>query len=163
MRPSGNPEVYERRRRRAIELLKNGERPVDVARILGVDRRSVRRWNAAYRQQGIRALRSRHNSGRPAKLSTETTKQLRKVLVEGAGAAGFPTDLWTCPRVATVIRKRYGVSYHVDYLPRLLRSLGFTPQKPQRRAVERNRNRIRGWKYVQWPRIKKKPATSKHS
>ena len=161
MRPSGNPEVWERRRRQAIELLRKGHKPVEVARTLGVDRRSVRRWNAAFRGEGMRALRSRRNTGRPTKLSHEARTQLREVLLNGACKAGFSSDLWTCPRVLTVIKKQFGVRYHVDYLPRLLRSLGFTPQKPQRRAIERNRTRIRGWKYVQWPRIKKKPLHSK--
>lgn len=160
MRPSGNPEVWERRRRQAIELLRKGHRPVEVAQTLGVDRRSVRRWNATFRGAGIRALRSRRNTGRPTKLSDEARMRLREVLLNSACNAGFSSDLWTCPRVFTVIKKQFGVRYHVDYLPRLLRSLGFTPQEPQRRAVERNRTRIRGWKYVQWPRIKKKPSDS---
>jgi transposase len=160
MRPSGNPEVWERRRRRAIELLRKGHRPVDVARTLSVDRRSVRRWNASYRHNGMRALRARSNTGRPSKLDAKSRERLRQVLLKGAKAAGFATDLWTCPRVATVMKKHFRVSYHVDYLPSLLRCLGFSPQKPQRRAVERNENLIRGWKYVKWPRIKKKPNTS---
>jgi transposase len=108
----------------------------------------------------MRALRARSNTGRPAKLDAQARTRLRQLLLDGAQAAGFPTDLWTCPRVVTLIKKQFGVSYHVDYLPYLLRCLGFSPQKPQRRAVERNEKQIRGWKYVKWPRIKKKPNTS---
>ena len=152
MRPSGDPAVVERRRRRAIELLRAGRKPVEVAAMLGVDRRSVRRWNATYRKHGLKALRAR------PKLVAEQREQLRATLIGGAKQAGFPTELWTCPRVAVAIRKQFGVSYHVDHLPRLLRSLGFSPQKPQRRAIERNEKRIAGWRYVQWPRIKKKPG-----
>ena len=66
MRPSGDPAVFEKRRAHAIELLKRGTKPVDVARELGVDRRSVRRWNAAYRKQGHKALQARQNTGRPS-------------------------------------------------------------------------------------------------
>jgi transposase len=160
MRPSGDPAVVEQRRRRAIALLRSGHKPVEVASMLGVDRRSVRRWNAACREHGLRALRSRRNTGRPAKLDDQQRAQLRSTLIGGAIRVGFPTDLWTCPRVAATIRKLFGVSYHVDHLPRLLRSLGFSPQKPRRQAIERDEKRIAGWRYVQWPRIKKKP---KHS
>ena len=70
----------------------------------------------------------------------------------------YHTDLWTCPRVADLIRARFGVSYHPDHIGRLLRSLGFSPQKPQRRAVERDEEEIRRWEAEDWPRIKKNGA-----
>ena len=130
MRPTetGSPEALERRRRRAIELLNQDFQPVEVARRLGVDRRSVRRWKAAYRKQGEQALGAKPAPGRPAKLNAQAKAELEGVLLEGAKAAGYPTDLWTCPRVAQTISRRFGVSYHVDHIGRLLRSLGFTPQ-----------------------------------
>ena len=67
-----------------------------------------------------------------------------ELLQVGAEAAGFDTDLWTCPRVAKLIRKRFGARYHVDHIGRLLGSLGWSPQRPQRRALERDEARIRG-------------------
>jgi transposase len=103
MRPPGSPKELERRRLRAIALLKEGYQPVEVARALGVDRRSVRRWKAAYRQEGRRALKAVPAPGRPPKLSMEQRKALEKDLLRGAQQAGFPTDLWTCPRVAEII------------------------------------------------------------
>lgn len=157
MRPRGNPEELEWRRLRAIELLKGGHEPVEVARMVGVDRRSVRRWNAAYRIGSNKALKAKPPPGRPPKLNTQQKKQLTGALLKGANAAGFPTDLWTCPRVAEMITQRFGVQYHVDHIGRLLRSLGFTPQKPQRRAMERNEQEIQRWVKKEWPRIKKKP------
>ncbi len=72
--------------------------------------------------------------------------------------AGYPTDLWTCPRIAQVIHRRFGIRYHVDYLPRLLTSLGFSCQKPERRAIERDEPAIARWMQRDWKRIKKKPA-----
>lgn len=158
MRPSGNPVVFERRRRRAIELLRDGMKPVEVARLLGVGRRSVRRWNATCRRHGIAALSARPNTGRPYKLSVVHRQQLRGLLITGAQACGFATDLWTCPRVAHVVQRRFGVRYHVDHVGRLLRTLGFTPQKPQRKALERDEKAIRNWRYRRWARIKKKPG-----
>jgi len=155
MRPSGDPTIFEKRRRKAIALLREGLRPVDVARRLGVDRRSVRRWKAAFQRRGDTALRSRPNMGRPRRLTDRLLARLELLLIKGALACGFPTDLWTCPRIALLIRKRFGVHYHVDYIPVLMRSLGWSPQKPERRSVERDEKRIRTWVKVDWPEIKK--------
>jgi len=157
MRPAGSPDELERRRRRAITLLEERFQPVEVARMVGVDRRSVRRWKAAHQQEGERALAAKPASGRPPKLDAKQLGQLERALLKGAQAAGFPTDLWTCPRVAQLISHRFGVIYHVDHIGRLLHSLGWSPQKPQRRAVERDEEEIQRWMKEQWPRIKKKP------
>jgi len=157
MRPRGSPEELERRRKRAIDLLQQGYQPVEVAQMVGVDRRSVRRWNAAYKAQGLAGLGRKPTPGRPAKLDAKAHRKLDAILLKGAKAQGFPTDLWTCPRVAKVIRLRFGVRYHVDHIGRLLRSFGWSPQKPARRAVERDGDRIQGWVKAEWPRIKKKP------
>jgi transposase len=156
MRPSGSPQELEHRRVRAIHLLLEGRQPVEVAHLVGVDRRSVRRWNRAYREVGDEGLRARPAPGRPPKLDAPAKRRLERVLLQGAKAAGFPTDLWTCPRVARVIRDRFGVTYHVDHVGRLLRSLGWSPQKPQRRAVERDEVEIQRWVKQKWPRVKKK-------
>lgn len=157
MRPQGSPKQLENRRRRGVALLEQGYRPVDVARMLGVDRRSVRRWKAAYQRNGMEGIRTRPAPGRPPKLNRKAKTQLEKALLKGASAAGFPTDLWTCPRVAELIDARFGVRYHVDHIGRLLHSLGWSPQKPARRAIERNEVEIQQWIKRQWPRIKKKP------
>lgn len=158
MRPFGSPEQLERRRLKAIELLALGQQPVEVARTVKVESRSVRRWRAACRKKGGEALKAKPASGRPPKLAPAELEALRKALLEGAMAQDYPTDLWTCPRVADLIRKRFGVSYHVDHIGRLLRSLGFSPQKPQRRAVERDEKEIQRWVATDWPRIKKNGA-----
>jgi len=157
MRPPGSPQDLERRRLRAIELLKQGQPPVEVARIIGCDRRSVRRWNASFRNCGDGGLKARPTPGRPSKLDEKTQRQLEKALFRGAKAAGFPTDLWTCPRVAQLIQNRFGICYHVDHIGRLLHALGWSPQKPQRRAVERDEEEIRRWVKEEWPRVKKTP------
>lgn len=155
MRPHGSPEELERRRRRAIKLLEDGYAPVEVAERVGVARRSVRRWKAAYRKQGEAGIRARPASGRPRKLDRPSQRRLERGLLKGAKAAGFPTDLWTCPRVAQFIRKELGVTYHVDHMGRLLRLLGWTPQRPQRRAIERDEARVAGWVRTRWPGIKR--------
>jgi transposase len=88
-------------------------------------------------------------------MNTKEKSQLDRALLKGAKAAGFDTDLWTCPRVAQLIEERFGVAFHVDHIGRLLKSLGWSPQKPTRRAVERDEERIRRWVKVDWPRVKK--------
>ncbi len=158
MRPTGSPEELERRRRRsrAIGLLRDGFAPVEIAHRVGVDRRSVRRWSAAYRKNGMAALKARPAPGRPSVLDAKAKRQVERILLKGARAAGFHTDLWTCPRVAQVIEQRFGVRYHVDHIGRLLHGLGWSPQKPERRALERDKVAIRRWVCQQWPRVKKR-------
>lgn len=157
MRPPGSPGTLERRRRRAIAMLEQGLQPVEVASQLGVDRRSVRRWKAAYLAGGETALQAQPASGRPSVLDEKAKARLERILLKGARAAGYPTDLWTCPRVAAVIAERFGVAYHVDHIGRLLRGLGWSPQKPTQRAAERDAAEIRRWVKSDWPRVKKTP------
>lgn len=157
MRPTGSPEELERRRVRALVLLKEGLLPVEVARRVGVDRRSVRRWKRAARRRGEAGVRAKPAPGRPPKLGPEHKRRLEALLLEGAQAAGFHTDLWTCPRVAELIERRFGVSYHVDHIGRLLHDLDWSPQKPARRALERDKPAIRRWVHERWPRVKKTP------
>ena len=83
--------------------------------------------------------------------------QLSRVLLDGPKAHGFATDLWTCPRIAQVIRKRYNVDYHPVHVGRLLHALGWTPQRPERKAYERDEKAVRRWIAVDWERIKKSP------
>jgi transposase len=157
MRPLGRPEQLEKRRVRALALLQQGWMPVDVARTLNVDRRSVRRWRAAHDAQGRAGLRAKPVPGRPCKLSVRQRERLRTILLNGAIRAGYRTDLWTCARVTDVITERFGVDYHVNHVGRLLGALGFSPQKPERRARERDEDAIRTWVRSDWPRVKKTP------
>ncbi len=156
MRPEGSPEELERRRYRAIELLKDGAQPVEVARVVGADRRSVRRWWSAYRHKGAAGVAARPAPGRPPKLDVWQRRRLERTLLRGAQPYGFETELWSCPRVAQVIRREFGVHYHVDHIGRLLRGLGWSPQRPVRRARERDEAAIAQWVKNEWPRIKKK-------
>ncbi len=158
MRPFGSPEELERRRLRALDMLQQGLGPSEIARTLGVDRRSVRRWRARMEKEGPGGLTAHRASGRPALLSNAQKKKLERLLRKGAQSAGYETDLWTCPRIAEVIGSRLGVHYHVDHVCRLLHKLGWSPQRPQRKAMERDEEGIRQWVKQQWTSIKKKPA-----
>lgn len=160
MRPRGTPEELERRRLRAVELLREGRSVEEIAQLLEVTRRSVERWRRSVRRAGKRALRAKAASGRPRKLESTDRTRLEMILLEGAQAHGFGTDLWTCPRVAAVIRARFGVSYHVDHIPKLLHQMGWSVQKPVRRAIERDEAAIARWIKKEWPRVKKTQSGS---
>ncbi len=157
MRPFGSPTQLEHRRQQAAILFDKGITPVVIARKLKVDRRSVRRWKANYRKQGAKGLKAKPAPGRPPRINARGKIKLEQALLLGAKHAGFPTDLWTCPRVAALIRKTFRVAYHNHHIPRLLRSLGWSPQKPERLARERDEAAIQRWVKVDWPKIKKKP------
>jgi transposase len=158
MRPQGSPADLERRRTQAIDLLEQDVPVHVVADRLGVDRRSVRRWKRAFRRRGRAGLAARPVPGRPPKLTVRQRHTLVRWILTGAEAFGYPTALWTCRRIAHVIRERFGVVYHPDHVGRLLRACGLTPQRPQRRAKERDDQRVRQWVAVDWPRVKKTPA-----
>jgi transposase len=161
MRTHGSGEQLERRRLEAIGLLDQGWAPQEVANRLGVSRRSVDRWRQAVREGGKEAIAAVPHPGRSCFLSRRQQDDLVERLIAGAQSQGFDTDLWTCPRVKALIERKYGVAYHVDHIPRLLRALGFTPQKPQRRALERDEEAIAQWIRKDWPRIKKRRHDSR--
>jgi len=157
MRPRGSVAVLEARRYRALRLLDEGRSLHEVGRLLGCAAISVMRWRNARDQGGVVALRVRFSPGRPPKLSARQRQRLVKLLLEGAMAQGYRTEIWTTARVAEVIRTRFGVRYHRDHVGRVLHALGFSHQRPERRALERNEEAIERWKEQEWPRIKKKP------
>jgi transposase len=145
----------EQRRRKAVELLQQKMRIVDVAATVKASTSSVKRWRDAYLAAGDAGLNSTPNAGRPSRLSEKQKQQLSKTLLKGARASGYLNDLWTCPRVAKVIQQMFGVEYHVDHIGKLLHSFGWSVQKPERRARERDDAAIAFWRKEQWPQIKK--------
>jgi transposase len=155
MRPQGSPAELEQRRLRAIELLRR-DLPVHVvADRLGVDRRPVRRLKRAHRRQGRAGLRARPTPGRPPKLTVAQRRRLARLIVAGPEVAGYRTSLWTCRRIVDLIRRHFDVVYHPDHVGRLLRACGFSPQRPQPRAKERDDRRVREWIRVDWAGVKK--------
>jgi transposase len=92
----------------------------------------------------------------PPRLTDRQREKLVRVLKRGARKNGYATELWTLARVAEVIEKHFGVSYHPGHVWRVLRSLGWTNQKPERRARERDEEAIAAWRAGEWPRIKKR-------
>lgn len=149
----------EKRRKKAAKLFNKGVSAPEVARRLGVARQVAYRWKEAWEQGGIQALASKGSAGRKPRLTPEQTCQITEALLAGPQAHGYKTALWTLPRVADLIEDLTGVHYHPGHVWRLLGASGFSCQRPERRAVERDEKAIRQWKRVEWPALKKRPAS----
>lgn len=148
----------EKRRMKAIRLFEKDVAPAEVARRLDVHRQSATRWRNQWLAGGSDALRSKGSIGRKRDLSPEQEQELAALVEAGAVAAGLTTEVWTLPRIARLIRERFGVDYHPAHVSRLLAAMGFSCQRPARRAIERDEEKIRRWKRHKWPALKKKPA-----
>jgi transposase len=147
------------RRAEGGRLLEAGEmKQVGIARHLGVTEASVSKWKRQLVAEGAQALQARQATGRPPKLDETARQSLVEKLEAGAVAAGFPTEQWSQARVKQVIEREFGVVYHQNYISRLLDDLGWSVQKPDSRAIERDENLIRAWLSQDWPRIKKSAA-----
>jgi transposase len=157
MRPEGSAEELEKRRRRAVALLKEGYSQTKVAKMVGSSQGSVSRWHKLA-LEGDEALELKPHPGRERFLSEDQERTLEELLGKGAKAHGWQNDLWTCPRVKSLIEKKFDVDYHVDHVRKILvQRLGWTSQKPETRARERKEDEIEHWRTVDFPRLKKTP------
>jgi transposase len=145
----------ERRRRRGARLLGAGVTQAEVARRVGVTRTSVSRWEKLRQQGGPEALKRPERFGRPRRLSDAQCEELIERLKSGALAAGFGTELWTLPRIRTLIEQRFAVRLTEPSVWRLLRALGWSVQRPTGQARQRDEKAIRTWKARRWPELKK--------
>jgi transposase len=144
------------RRAEGGRLLESGEKSqVEIVRYLGVSEATVSRWKKAMQEGGKEALQARKPSGRPPKLNAKEKQQLVKKLEQRAQASGFPMEQWTQARIQHVIKQEFGVDYHRDYIGHLLHGLGWSVQKPDPRALERDEELIRAWLSRDWVRTKK--------
>ena len=159
MRPKGSAAELEARRRQAVSLLGEGLALREVARQVASSPSSVKRWKEVARTGGKQALAAKPHPGRPPRLSAKQKEQLLRLLLKGATAHGYPSQLWTLPRIAEVIEKHFAVRYHPSHVWKLLRACGWSAQKPQRRARERDEPEIERWRRERWPHIKKGAAT----
>jgi transposase len=138
-------------------LLQKGQTFRAVAQVSSASLSSVVRWLQAYRRRGSKGLLAKPTPGRPCRLLTGQKKDLERILLRGAQAAGYSTELWTLRRIGEVIRKEFGVRYSTSAVWRLLVvDMGWSTQKPERRATQRDEAAIDRWKKEQWPQIKKK-------
>jgi transposase len=152
-RPIGSASALEQRRRQAVRAIQAGDKVKDVARILGVGQRSIYRW-LKFAHEQPNGLAAKPHPGSPTRLSPVQIVELEQMLLQGAQAHGWSNQLWTTQRIANLIRRKFGVSLHHDHVGRFLRErLKWSPQKPRRRARERDEDAIKHWKSVTFPDI----------
>lgn len=140
----------------AANMIERGMCPTDIASLLGVAAQTVRAWRRAYRKEGRTALASRKAPGRPMELEPRKREQLAQLLLKTPAQCGFDKYLWTQQLIADLIEREFGVSYHHDHVGVILHRLGFTHQKPARRARERDEQKIEAWRRETWPALLKK-------
>jgi transposase len=157
MRPQGSPKLLEERRRSVTTFLKQKLSLHEIARRIGCHASSVMRWRNAFQSGGQKALKAKPAPGRPPRLTSKQKKHLVRLLIQGAMAHGYRTELWTTQRIADLIERHLGVRYHRNHVGKLLHRIGWSHQKPERRAVERDEAAIAEWKRSVWPRVKKTP------
>jgi putative transposase len=160
MRKKGSAAEWDRVRSIAANMFDDGKKPAEIARHLGVAAQTVREWRRDYRAGGRDALLSAKPTGRPAKLTEAQREALAELLERTPAACGFADKhLWTQQLIADLVLREFGVSYHHDHVGVVLKEMGFTHQKPARRAVERDEARIEGWRREAWPALLKKAPT----
>ena len=147
-----------RRRLRAGRLLLAGKTPAQAAHAVGVARQPAYTWKAVLDEGGIDALRAMPSRGRPARLDEQQLQALGRMLMDRPTDHGFGTELWTLKRIGVLIGRQYGVEFGQTQIWRILGGLGFSVQKPERRAIERDEDAVQTWKRKTWPGLKKKPA-----
>jgi transposase len=148
--------LMEKRRRRAARLFEKNIPVPEVVRRLGIARQVGYRWHQTWKAGGEAALASKGSAGPKARLTGDQIEQITEALIEGPVAQGYKTQLWTLPRVAALIENLSGIRYHPGHVWRILGDMGFSCQRPERRAIERDEEAIRQWRRVKWPALKKK-------
>ena len=155
---TGSRKEAARRRRRAMTLLDQGLNQKRIAATLGVTVSAVSKWIKARRVGGDAALEAKPHTGRTPELNDQQVARLDRLSRQGPARHGYPTELWTLSRVAEMTAQHFGVTYDLSGVWHLLRRMGWSAQKPERRARERDEQAIVSWRRKHWPRIRKRPA-----
>lgn len=155
-KPKERARLLEARRFKAVAYFKEGKSQIWVARHFNVSRPTAHEWYWKWNKQGVRGLKATKPPGVSPKLNRSQLSKGEKILVKGPLFSGYSTALWTLPRIAKIIKKETRVSYHPGHVSKLLHALGWSSQKPVRRARERDEKAIANWKRNIWPAIQKK-------
>jgi transposase len=153
---NGSPKDWkEARRLQAWHLMQQGWSQHQIAEALGVSEGAVSPWITRARAGGPEALWHRPRPGAPRRLTADQLARVPGLLHQGAEAYGFRGHVWTCGRIAAVIHLECGISYHPVHVGRLCQAIGWSPQKPTRRARQRDEAAITRWREDAWPAIKR--------
>src|SRR5262245_1396874 len=146
----------EGRRRRAWELKEQGWKQYDIAAALGVTPGAVSQWLKRARERGVEGLRRHPAPGRQPRRTAEQRARVPVLLEAGVEAYGFRGQVWTCKRVAEVLRRTFGVTYHPAHVSRLLHAVRHSVQQPRPRAAQRDERAIGAWWQERWPALEKR-------
>lgn len=152
--------AMEKRRMKAARMFEKGKTQAEVARALGVSRQSASVWYHYWKEGGKNGLKAAGRAGRKPRVTPAQLARVKRELLKGPLAHGYKTELWTLPRIAKVIEKTTGVCYHPGHVWRIVRSMGWSCQKPAKVAAERNEEEIADWLANTWPKVGKTPAGS---
>ena len=153
--PLKTKDAREYRRLAAWNMYQKGFWQKDIAEALGVTEGAVSQWINKAKRHGVEALRTRKPTGAPSRLSQQQKDRLVRMLAHGAEAYGFRGGVWTQERIADVIRRYFGVTYHPQHICRVLKACGWSRQTPRKRASQRDEDAIRAWAMETWPALKK--------
>lgn len=148
----------EKRRLKAVRLYHKGQSQYAIAKKFGVSFEAVSKWVEASEKKGESGLKSKGKPGPKSKLSLEKQRAIKRAILKGPKAIGYATDLWTLERLQTLIKKISRTSYHKGHVWKIVVNLGFSCQKPQTKAKERNEATIKEWKLKTFPHLKKMGA-----
>jgi len=154
------PDWKEVRRFQALELKREGWTHAEVGEALGVTKMAVSKWIQAVQEESEAGLQARPHKGATPKLARAELAELPELLAAGAESYGFRGEVWTCVRVARVIAWELGVSYHKAHVSRLLKGLGWTPQKPAVCDSRRDAAEVACFRAEVWPELKKRLGVS---
>jgi transposase len=156
MRRPGSQLEWEKRRFIAANMFEQKLTTAVIAASLDVDDQTVRRWRRLFNAGGREGLVSHKHEGRPPRINSQQKERLKQLLLKTPAECGFQKYLWTQQLIADLIQREFGISYHHDHVGVILHDLGFTHQKPMRRAKERDETRIEAWRTQVWPGLLKK-------
>tara|TARA_B110001454_G_C12658519_1_gene408493 strand:+ start:186 stop:665 length:480 start_codon:yes stop_codon:yes gene_type:complete len=150
-----NPHELEKRRLQAGKMFEKGVSQVRISQKFTVSRAAVCQWYTMWKTDKKKGLKSRGLPGFDSKLTEEKKKKLKNIILNGPIKSGYVTDFWTINRVRAVTKKQLNVDLGYTRIWNTVLSLGFSCQKPERRARERNEKAIVDWKQNTFPRLKK--------
>ena len=156
MKPMGTRQQLEKRRKKAIEMFKKGQKYKDISKELNCSISSLVRWKQAFKEKGEEGLKSKPNLGRKSQLTKKQKTELFNDLLKGACKFGYASEIWTLKRISEHIRKKFDVSYSSFVsIWNILNKANWSYQKPEKRAIQRDEKTIENWKQKTWPEIKK--------